>query len=583
MMAKTQQTASIRLVLRVVGFLFCAAGRNPSGPPLSGRIRKLAAVCVTLAVLAAPRAAAATDYTVKLDGTGQFSTIQACANTAHAGDTCLVYPGRYDEHVRTAAGGTSDLSRLTFRAVKPVIMRGFEIRHPFVTIEGFELTDYATAWDGLITVYSGGNYCNVLNNTLRDGAADVMGIYFYISSGQAASNCVVRGNRLTNLHYMFITTGGSNHLFESNTLEYQNNMDFVRLFGSNHVFRRNIFRYSGDTGATGNHPDFTQTFGQSDTPSENHLFEENWIGDLDSQFGQYNSGGIMTGHELYTNYQNVTFRRNVFVNISMNGNFALPGVRFEHNTFYRFAYTLSGLIFGGSLTRGDASRTVLRDNVFLEGGSTPAATDHNGFYSLDGALFSREVIGTFITNDPMQTGSATAGIYTDLQAKGYIDSNGHLLPPAMTLSSPSAFALSSQYDSYKSAVYDRLLQTVALDRSIRTSFAADYDFVAGTASAGYPAKKSSDCIAGQSYTAWNFCETHGLNGGNPGLRSLASFLGPDGLPFTLDDGLKPLPTSRLCGAGFGGTDIGAYNCDPNIVFAADPRPPAAPSNVRIIR
>jgi hypothetical protein len=544
------------------------------------RLLAIARVWIVAAIVLTGRPAWATDYAVKPDGTGQFTTIQACANAVTAGSRCLVYPGTYNEHVRTAAGGTSDSNRVTFKAQGAVTMRGFEIRHPYVTVDGFDMTGYTIEWDGLITIYSGGNACSIVNNTLHDGSPNVMGVYFYISSGLAASNCVVRNNRLTNLNYMFITTGGNNHLFEFNTLEYQNNMDFVRLFGSGHVFRRNVFRYAGLTNVSGNHPDFTQTFGQNDSPAENNLFEENWIGDLDSQLGQYNSGGIMTGVELYTNYRNVTFRRNIFVNITMNGNFAFPGVRFENNTFYRLSYTMSGLTFSGSLTRGDASNVVVKNNVFLEGGSTPTVVNENGYYSLEGALFSREVIGTFITNDPLQTSTTTNGIYSDLQVNGYIGPNGQILPAARALTNITQFVLAAQYSTYRQATYDRLTRTVTLDNSIRSTFSVNYNYVGGAASAGFPPKRSSGCNFQLTYTEWNFCESRGINGGNPGLRSLTNLLGPDGVPFTLDDGLKPLPTSALCGAGEGGTDIGAYSCATDKVFTnVVPRPP---TNLRIV-
>jgi hypothetical protein len=535
--------------------------------------------CLVLGLCLSARVGWAAEYSVKKDGTGNFTTIQACANAAQAGDTCVVYAGIYSEHVRTAAGGTSDTSRVTFRAQGTATMQGFEIRHPFVTVDGFDITGYTTSWEGLITIYSGGNDCSVVNNTLRDGASNVMGIYFYISSGQAASRCVVRNNRLSNLRYMFITTAGSKHLFEGNRLEYQNNMDFVRLFGSNHIFRRNVFRYAGSTSGTGNHPDFSQTFGQTDTPSENNLFEENWIGDLESQFGQYNSGGIMTGQELFGNYRNVIFRGNIIVNVSMNGNFAFPGVWFENNTFYRFAYTLSGLNLSGSLTRGDVSGALLKHNVFLEGGTS--LNNEDGFYALEGGLFSREVIGTFVTGDPQQTTAATSGIYSDLQKNAYIGSNGQILPAARALTDISQFVLDPAYAGYKTVLYTRLIQTVQLDTSIRKTFVANYNYAAGAASRGFPAKRSSGCDPQKTFTDYNFCEPNGINGGDPGLRSLTNLLGPDGVPFTLDDGLKPLPTSRLCTAGEGGTTIGAYSCAANEVFV--PHPPAAPTNVRIIR
>lgn len=47
-----------------------------------------------------------------------------------------------------------------------------------------------------------------------------------------------------------------------------------------------------------------------------------------------------------------------------------------------------------------------------------------------------------------------------------------------------------------------------------------------------------------------------------GITPDAYILGPDGIPFTLDDGLKPRVGSILCGADENGKDIGAYSCDP---------------------
>src|SRR5687767_12758230 len=66
--------------------------------------------------------------TVKHDGTGNYSTIQACATAARAGDTCLVNAGVYNEYVKPAAGGTSDSARITFKAQGVVTMQGFDIR-----------------------------------------------------------------------------------------------------------------------------------------------------------------------------------------------------------------------------------------------------------------------------------------------------------------------------------------------------------------------------------------------------------------------------------------------------------------------
>jgi hypothetical protein len=107
---------------------------------------------------------------VKKDGTGNFTTIQACADVAKAGDTCLVYPGTYSENVKTKAGGTGELARVTFRAQGTVTMQGFWISHPYITVDGFDITGYTFPLLGHITVFRDGNYCQILNNVIRDGA-----------------------------------------------------------------------------------------------------------------------------------------------------------------------------------------------------------------------------------------------------------------------------------------------------------------------------------------------------------------------------------------------------------------------------
>jgi hypothetical protein len=84
----------------------------------------------------------------------------------------------------------------------------------------------------------------------------------------------------------------------------------------------------------------------------------------------------------------------------------------------------------------------------------------------------------------------------------------------------------------------------------------DFNFVAGPAAEGYPAKAQ---FSGK--------EVHGINGGDPHFQNINDPFGPDGVPFTIDDGLKPVPTSPLCGRGLGGRDIGSYSCDPTKVFS----------------
>ncbi len=78
-----------------------------------------------------------------------------------------------------------------------------------------------------------------------------------------------------------------------------------------------------------------------------------------------------------------------------------------------------------------------------------------------------------------------------------------------------------------------------------TNYVADNDFVAGAAP-GFAAKVG-------------FNEGHpDLNGGDPGFVNIDDPLGPDGIPFSDDDGLRLRPDSKLRGKGEGGVDLGAY-------------------------
>src|SRR3989344_3512456 len=96
--------------------------------------------------------ASARDYFVKQDGTGDFTTIQACANVAIAGDSCIVSAGRYDERVYAKNSGLSG-SFIEFKTSEGSVVKGFSLTgKSYIKIDGFKLTHesfvretYATA------------------------------------------------------------------------------------------------------------------------------------------------------------------------------------------------------------------------------------------------------------------------------------------------------------------------------------------------------------------------------------------------------------------------------------------------------
>src|SRR5690348_1974521 len=87
-------------------------------------------------VLVLAVSASAADYSVKADGSGNYSTIQACANAMANGDTCTVFAGTYSEHPSVPAG--------TSGSPKTITVNGNDVVH----VLGFTL----------------GNYVNVIGN-----------------------------------------------------------------------------------------------------------------------------------------------------------------------------------------------------------------------------------------------------------------------------------------------------------------------------------------------------------------------------------------------------------------------------------
>lgn len=502
----------------------------------------------------------------------EYTSIQACANVAQPGDTCLVFPGTYPEHVTTRSSGSSDSARITFKANGLVSMQGFDIQNQFVTIDGFDITGYTVQYRGNIVTYRGADYCEILNNNIHDTSLNVYGILFDsrgATDNSGANHCLVKGNTLNRLGMQALVVAGAYNLFEQNTIENLGDSDSVYFFGHDNTIRRNVFKYGVRTPGNLHHTDFAQTFSDSNPngQSYNILFEENWIENIDAQMAQLTSG-LNTSNTYAPGVHDVVFRRNVFVDLPSNFNAEMPGVVLDHNTFYHVAYSLSGISYVSSLNRGDASRGTVTSNAIIASGSS----NSSGMYGNAGASFTQPALGYAIPS------ADAAGVYADLIANGYVF-NSRLQAKAFALTDISQFVLSDQYSTYKTQLYSLLSDVKALDYRTRSTFRADYNFVAGAAPT-YGAKPASAVNCAKVYPAYvfDFCEPHGVNGGNPQLRDPSNPMGPDGLPFTLDDGVKPLPGSPLCGRGESGSDIGALSCDANTVFVGGTPGAVFPTN-----
>jgi hypothetical protein len=523
---------------------------------------------------------------VDAGGGGNYTTIPACESGMSNGDTCLVNPGTYDTYNVVNPGGASG-ARRSFVANGAVTTRGFYIDGAYVTVEGFNLSGHTTAFQGAIQVTQNGSNCEVLDNTIANGAASVYGINLTPSAASTPANCLVRGNTLDDVDGIYFNLGGDNHIIEENEAYIGNGWDFIRLFGEGHIIRRNIFR-NGIEGA-GGHGDVIQTFGLGTVAvptlkSINHLFEKNWIENLEYQLGQTQNGDGQVDGEIFSNIHTITWRQNVVVNTEYNFNSGSPNITFVNNTTYKLAYgNESGIAVTGSRIDGDITNHAYTNNVFLGNAlNTPTTA---GYVTFSGYVLDARALAQFVTGESHSVRPIANAIILNLCSNGYVSCNSSalILNPARALAcagDPSDMTLDPAYNAYKSGTYTYLCQAVASDTASRNSLTLNYNYVAGSVAGGYLPKQTSGCTGGGTYVLTNFCELNGINGGDPDLQDPSDPDGPDDIPFTTDDGLKPVPGSILCGAGDGGLTIGAYSCNPSLVFADEDEEPAGPIRIR---
>jgi hypothetical protein len=609
-----------------------------------------------------------------------YTTIQACADGASTGTTCLVDPGTYNERVTTAKAG------ITFEAHGHVQMKGFVVKHSNITIDGFDITGHNVAFDALISLLSGGShpgayFTTIVNNTLRDtclvagncGTPRVGGIEAVKSGGggDKSHDIIVRNNTFRNLNYIYMQVLGDNWTIEGNRMSVNNNYDFFHVQGSNVVIRRNVIGPSSQSDDTGNHPDFLQMFDATDgsASGNNILVEENFVYSLNTaeqQLTQLNNSVAGTNGRV-DDFHHLTFRRNVFASITANANNSMPFITWEQNTFYRVALLADSVIAGGYMSRGSADHFTLRNNVILANGTTAnTANATMGIYSPTAELLNVESVNRYVTNEWPSSCSGdpncpdAEALLDDMEAKGYVDVSGYPTQAARDLVTVDDYLIDAGLIAYKQAAFDVIQDLIDLNDLFAETWSSHHNYVAGAPSSSYLAKRADTCNCSNTYTRFRFCEAAaqcglgGLNGGDPKLQAGAlltrgalsipvitngtwdatsktltktgSFsaytpvagdvvflynpsnfdnghylvvsktndvltlgalvsgkgsgisanasnitavgvtpdayiLGPDAIPFTTDDGLKPRVGSILCGADSNGKAIGAYSCD----------------------
>ena len=201
-------------------------------------------------------------YAVKAGGGGNYTTIQACSNSAVAGDTCDVYAGSYGGWTQSANGSAGN--PITFQAHSGDIVTltsGVTLSsRSYIRITGFMFSLSGTAVNG-----NG----STAHNTV-DHNTGTVGTLFRINDSQGSNgsdnvisnNSVVASGAGNNVGvYLY----GDRNLIDANDLKGFDG-DCMDLGGTNVVVRNNRC-HDLDGSTSGQHIDFVQVTGDGTAPT----------------------------------------------------------------------------------------------------------------------------------------------------------------------------------------------------------------------------------------------------------------------------------------------------------------------------
>jgi len=281
-------------------------------------------------------------YTVKKDGTGNFTTIQACANAMVAGDTCVVYAGTYSENVTVPAGSSAGYKTITANGSDLVYVISFT-QNSYTKVNGFHIQNpLVPLSSACVTVTGAARSVYITNNVMTQcGNGNSM---IWTDNVSGASYVYIQGNTLSYAcgtptaphNCVAIYTFGDHYLVENNNISHA-------LFGvdvvSNYtVIRNNAFHdmLQSECADTTCHMDVLYSEPNTALPSAYNLWEGNTARNiLGSDSHGYLTGGSVCGNLCH----NLIMRYNDFAHLGSGGLIDTTGytyVKVYNNNFTDF-------------------------------------------------------------------------------------------------------------------------------------------------------------------------------------------------------------------------------------------------------
>lgn len=246
-------------------------------------------------------------------GVGQtYTTIQACANAARDGDTCLVHPGTYTGSVTVSADGNASRV-ITFKSSvdhAATIQNVVTLSGDYLVWDGFVVEPPSSSTRGIDVT---GSYNRVTNNRVVPVVSNLGLNNTGIRLAAATTGNSVSRSYVSNVCFG-MTISGDTHLVYDNEINDVGvngtcgDVDYSRFDGAGHIFRGNYFHGADLVALDGlAHVDCYQTFDNGGTSSFNILIERNFCRDAHQ--------GVLVSADALNLSDGLIIRSNVFTNV----------------------------------------------------------------------------------------------------------------------------------------------------------------------------------------------------------------------------------------------------------------------------
>jgi hypothetical protein len=464
-------------------------------------------------------------------------TIQRAVARAQAGDVVQVRAGFYEERVATVRSGTGEQGRITFNAEPGTRMLGWRINHAYITVRGFEIRGWSAPSknSAYIEITRSGDYAVVEQCMLRDGIVKVCDDAIF--SGEEKSVRSQQGG--------FVAAG-----FRAGQTLHINNAAPERPL------------LAGNVGT------FTIV-----SVTDNEIRVDKVLAD---------QGPVRA-------YLTASY---VFGLLVADG---AEGCRIESNVLSNLGYdavSLAGLnnVFQGNLIErcnGWDALNVGGTNILIQGNViwnsplavyqvSPDVIETGATMQYSNVVFRRNMVLGFQGIIGAQKG-APVGRYLVFEHNVFMDVGGFVGTHPFTIFRGNTFVRVSRTNTAVTSARRHALQFDATRGATNILIVNNVFFDSGQWSSRTPEELvgwyeilgPADSVVAVDNAVMggppSFAPKKGwpegkpeLNGGNPGFADVNDVLGPDGVAFTEDDGLRLLPTSPLVHAGANGRSIGAY-------------------------